>query len=307
MDIHYQSHRKLSLYDKSLGSHWFSINKYYDITYPFRDMITLHAHTETEIMYAVSGKCLIYLEDGKVTLRSGEYIFLDSLVPHYIYIAEGSPCRVLNVEAALSAKNGVLRLDSLDNEDNFRKFRESKLPVVLCKDEGNAVKNGIINLLRLLHIHTASPTELAFQYSLILLEISRQHYQDQSNKGYGCPTYVRRALAFIAQNFDRDINIEDIVGEVNISKAHLQRSFRKYQGCTIVEEINRFRLEKAKHLLETSNIPIVEIVSEVGFGSRQYFTELFTQKVGFSPSAYRKLQKKNYEGGHGSANMGVEF
>lgn len=306
MNINYEAKKVLSIYDNALDSCWFSVNRYYSITYPYREMEMLHAHSEIEIMYVVSGKCTINLETGGLPLQEGDYIFLDSLVPHSLSVEAGSPCRMLNLEAALVETSGSLRLVTLTQEEAFRKLRAARLPHFQERDEEGAVKGGILNLHRLLQ-NGAPPLDVKFQLSLVLLEISRQHFQDRKKKPQGIPTYVKRAMHFITENFDRELSIDAVAEVAGISKAHLQRTFLKYEGCTIVDAINRLRLDKARFLLVTSGIPVIEIANEVGFSSRQYFTGLFTRSTGLSPAKYRKHQRGNMAAGFDGADMGVEL
>lgn len=304
MSVLYESRKVCSIYDSAMDSQWFSVNRYYSITYPYREMEMLHAHTEIEIMYTVSGKCTINLDGGSVFLQEGEYIFLDSLVPHSLTVEAGSPCRMLNLEASLVEASGFLRLVILTQEDAFRRMREERRPFFHARDEEGVVKDGILNLHRLLQSHAPS-LEVGLQLSLVLLEAARQHYQDREKKPKGAPTYVKRASKFIAENFDRELSIDEVAEAAEISKAHLQRSFLKHEGCTIVQAINRLRLDKARFLLVTSGIPVVDIANEVGFNSRQYFTGLFTRETGLSPATYRRNQRGNMAAGFDNADMGV--
>lgn len=304
MDVVYEADQILSLYDPAVDNRWFSVSRYYSITYPFRDMGMLHAHTEVEIMYAVSGQCTINLEGGRVLLQEGDYIFLDSLIPHNLSVEEGHPCRVLNLEMSLVEATSILQINTLMQEETFRKLRAARLPSFHAKDEERAVKDGILSLHRLLQ-NQASPLEVDFQLSVIFLEISRQYFHDPKKKPQGTPSYVKRALHFITENFDHELTVDHVAAAAGISKAHLQRTFLKYEGCTIVEAINRLRLDKARFLLITSGIPIVDIANEVGFSSRQYFSGLFTRATGLSPAGYRKYQRGNMAAGFDPTNMGV--
>lgn len=306
MSILYESHTCSSIYDVSLDHFWFSVNRYYAITYPYREMEELHAHTETEIMYVTSGKCIINLEKSQVPLREGDYIFIDSLVPHSLTVTADNPCHMLNFEAALSNPSSAIRLETLLQDNDFRSFRAAGLPVLLCRDDGGTVKNGILNLHRLL-LNKTSSMGVDFQLSNIFLEMGYQFFHKRKTNPQRTFVYIKRALDFIAQNFDHELTIDDVAEAAGISKAHLQRTFRSSQGCTLVEMINRLRLDKAKLLLETTNIPIVEIVFEVGFSSRQYFHDLFLRTVGVSPALYRKHQRGNMAAGFNNADMGVEL
>lgn len=306
MGIVYESDYRSSLYDPALGNRWFTVNRYYSITYPALDMVDLHAHTELEIMYVVSGQGTVNLENGSLLLQEGEYVIIDSLVPHNLCVAPGHPCRVLNIEALLAETDGIIRLDTLMQEDVFRRMRGSRLSSFHGKDDDNALKDAILGLHRL-HQRLAPRMEIDFQMSLILLEISRQLFSDPNKKAKGTPPYVKRAVRFISENYDRELTIDEIAVAAGISKAHLQRSFLKYEGSTIVESINRLRLDKARFLLVTSAIPIVDIANEVGFSSRQYFTGLFTRSTGLTPADFRRHQQGNMAAGFNNINMGAQL
>ncbi len=305
MSIFHIPNQALSLYNSGMDSKWFSVSRYYSITYSFFDMGLLHSHAELEIMYIVSGKCTINIEGGSILFQEGDYIFLDSFVPHSLTVEKGNPCRLLNLEIELVEATGVFRIVTLAQEDAFSKLRDAKLPFFYAKDEETAVKNGILNLHRMLQLQ-ASPLETGFQFSLILMEISRQCFLDRKKKPQGTPPYVKRAVQFINENFDHELSICKVAEAADISKAHLQRAFLKYEGCTIVDAINRLRLGKARFLLVTSDIPIVEIANEVGFSSRQYFTGLFTRATGLSPASYRVHQRGNIRVGFDDVDTGIE-
>jgi len=306
MDIEYLANEVRSLYDHEMDARWFFVNRYYSITYPYRERMRMHAHTEMEIMYAVSGRCIINLEERSILLQEGDYIFLDSLVPHSLSVDRGSPCRLLNLEIILVEATGMLRLVNLQQENAFSRLRESRLPVFNTRDEEGAVKDGILTLHRLLR-QEVPPLEVAFQLSLLFLEMGRQHFLDRKRKPKLTPPYVKRALAFIAENFDQELSIDSVAEVAGISKAHLQRSFSKYNDCTIIGAINRLRLDKARFLLVTSELPVVEIANEVGFSSRQYFSGLFTREIGVSPATYRMRQRGNMASGFDNATMCVEI
>jgi AraC-like DNA-binding protein len=256
-----------------------------------------HTHDDIEIMYAVKGRCIVQVEAESFPMRDGDYIFIDSNVPHSLFVERDCPCQVLNLELLLTDKTNSMRLESLAQEVNFLRFLEAKPQSFLCRDRDGVVHNGIISLHRLLG-RKCTAMELDMQLSLILLEIGHQFADKQKKRSTGMPAYIKRSFEFIVENFDQSINSADIAAAACVSKSHLQRTFHKYMGCTIVEAVNRLRLDKAKFLLRTSAIPVVDVAAEVGFSSRQYFSELFTRSTGRTPANYRKRCAENVSSGH---------
>jgi transcriptional regulator GlxA family with amidase domain len=112
-----------------------------------------------------------------------------------------------------------------------------------------------------------------------------------AGKGY---VYVRRCVNLLSERMSEDARIEELAKELGISAAYLQRLFRQVHGMTIIDYLNRMRIERAKLLLLNTDDPVVEIAMEAGFNSRQHFTRVFTSLEGISPQEYRR-EKRNSE------------
>lgn len=99
---------------------------------------------------------------------------------------------------------------------------------------------------------------------------------------------VRRAMAFIHEQFTEQITREDITDYVGVSKGYLSRSFRDELGLAPISYLNRYRVSQAKRLLIESQHSITEIAFMVGFSDGNYFSRVFRREVGESPKAYRE-------------------
>ncbi|MCL2035569.1 MAG: helix-turn-helix domain-containing protein [Oscillospiraceae bacterium] len=280
------TYEPLSIYDNDLDSRWFYITRYFS-TYFRQYRHDYHVHQEIEVQYVTKGQCIMHLKDDELTLHESDYIFIDSMVPHYTSVDKGDFCHILNFEAGLTEQSNFIRLASLSDSESFRNFRKTGLPAYMCRDEDNIFRNGIFGLHRLLQ-QDAPSIEIDMQLSLLFLEMSRQFFNTRKKRSGGVPRYIRSAIDFIAQNFDQEISADDVAAAVDVSKFHLQREFRKATNMTIVDMINHYRIKKAKSLLETSTFSIIDIAHEVGLNSRQYFTDLFTKTTGYTPMQYRK-------------------
>ena len=74
----------------------------------------------------------------------------------------------------------------------------------------------------------------------------------------------------------------------NMSKTKLSELFRSIYGCTIVEFITNYRMDKAKRLLLENELSIQQIATTVGYSHQSSFTYIFKQHVGCSPRKYRE-------------------
>jgi signal transduction histidine kinase/CheY-like chemotaxis protein len=97
---------------------------------------------------------------------------------------------------------------------------------------------------------------------------------------------VLKAVVYIHTHFAEFITRRDIADFVGLSERHLTRCFRQVMGITPISYLNRFRINQAKTLLATGKKEITEIALDVGFSSSGYFTRVFRDEVGVSPSAY---------------------
>jgi AraC-like DNA-binding protein/ligand-binding sensor protein len=98
---------------------------------------------------------------------------------------------------------------------------------------------------------------------------------------------VEKACAFIAENYSRDIVLEDVARAVFLSPNYFSSLFRRTVGCTFRAYLVRERIRSAKSLLFASDVPIKEIVDRTGFKDYNYFNRTFRSLVGVPPAKYR--------------------
>lgn len=93
---------------------------------------------------------------------------------------------------------------------------------------------------------------------------------------------------YISENYGKKVSIMDICHECGCSKSTLLSTFKKQYGATVGEFLTEYRLGEAKRLLEEGELSINEIAHATGFYDQSYFSKVFSQKCGISPSEYRK-------------------
>lgn len=104
---------------------------------------------------------------------------------------------------------------------------------------------------------------------------------------------VDRVKRYLELNRDKDITSEDICRHIGCSRSLVSHQFKARTGMGIREYLTMLRLEDAKILLENSNLTITEIAFTVGFGSSNYFTNVFKKDTGMAPGEYRKRCRKS--------------
>lgn len=106
---------------------------------------------------------------------------------------------------------------------------------------------------------------------------------------------IAAALLFIAEKSHRQIGPNDVARKVGLEPRTLRRRFAKVLDRTIVSEICRARLERAKRELVQSSRSLDAIARDVGFGTRRQMCEVFRRELDVTPREYRKRRQLNTE------------
>ncbi|HSD82845.1 MAG TPA: ATP-binding protein, partial [Anaerolineae bacterium] len=98
---------------------------------------------------------------------------------------------------------------------------------------------------------------------------------------------VKRALAYLHQNYARPLARWEIAEAVGVSEDYLSRVFSRELGLTPWDYLNRYRIQRAKELLRRTNDSIRTIAHQVGFKDQAYFSRVFRKQTGTSPNEFR--------------------
>lgn len=100
--------------------------------------------------------------------------------------------------------------------------------------------------------------------------------------------YVMQALLFIRQYACQGIKTAQVAGYVGVSRSSLEAHFRRERGCSVHDEILRFKLAAAAKGLESQALAIADIAQRCGFKSPQYLHAVFRREFGCTPREYQQ-------------------
>ena len=107
--------------------------------------------------------------------------------------------------------------------------------------------------------------------------------------------FVQRLNKFIKDNIaDQELNVEKITEYMGVSRTTLFNKMSNLIGSSANKYIRRIRMNEAKELLSKTDIPIGEIALKTGFSESQYFSTVFKQETGLTPSQFKD---QNYKKG----------
>lgn len=140
-------------------------------------------------------------------------------------------------------------------------------------EDMESVRNYIYSILTLIFSETLESN----------IEIKKNDVEDLkcSNK------VLEPALKYIEENYGEQILLEDVASVSNLSPYYFSKLFKKEMGMNFTAYVTKYKIEKAKWMLVNTDIPIVNIASELGYYECGYFTKVFKKIEGITPTEYR--------------------
>jgi AraC family transcriptional regulator len=98
----------------------------------------------------------------------------------------------------------------------------------------------------------------------------------------------RRALELLRENLDGSVRLCDLARECGLSVSHFARSFKAVFGVSSHQWLTDRRIDRAKELLSQTQLPLIDVAAQSGFGDQAAFTRTFHRVVGTSPGRWRR-------------------
>ena len=89
-------------------------------------------------------------------------------------------------------------------------------------------------------------------------------------------------------NCGRELALAEIAAAAYLSEFHFARLFKKIIGSSPHAYLAGLRIERARHLLAETDLPITEVGAQVGYASQSHFTKIFREATGLTPYAFRR-------------------
>lgn len=110
-----------------------------------------------------------------------------------------------------------------------------------------------------------------------------QQFEDYKNK-----QKIQQAVIYIRENYDKDLNMAVVSNHISMNYSLFSYAFKQYTGVNFVNYVKDIRMEKARELLEQTDLRIMEISQKIGYENEKHFMKTFKSTYGVSPSEYRK-------------------
>lgn len=228
--------------------------------------------------------------------------FIPWIVEHY---KNGAEAASLCIGAFLLASTGLLKGKQCSTHWLYaNEFRNMFPDVRLAGDKIITDQNGLYSsggatsywslLLYLVEKYTDRETAILAS-KFFLLDIGRTSQSPfimfRGQKDHEDDS-VKKAQDYIEQNFHDKITVDDLCYMFGVGRRTFERRFKKATSNTIVEYLQRVKIEAAKKHLEISRKTVNEVMYDVGYTDTKAFRDVFKKIAGMSPVDYRNRYNK---------------
>jgi AraC family transcriptional regulator len=113
--------------------------------------------------------------------------------------------------------------------------------------------------------------------------------KNPSGVGSGLASWqLRRSTEYMQAHLTEDISLAEVAKIAKLSQSQFARAFRDSTGMPPYRYILQARIQRAQQMLETTNLPISEVATSVGFADQSHFTKAFRRFVGATPKRWRQ-------------------
>jgi AraC family transcriptional regulator len=249
-------------------------------SHPHLEIVTLDFEEPTPIEFTLDSHF-------KKALVSHSTTIFPAHVPHRAICGKKNSFSILTLELA--------QIASVTYED-VKEYSIELLPQVAVFDP---VIDHIEQLLRL-EIKSAKLNNHLYLDSLITalsVHLLRQYTVQKTNirKNFVGLTYnqIRPAVDYMHEYLEENLSLDTIAKVVGMSRYHFIRCFKQAIGISPYQYLVQQRIERAKRLLQVSQLSLADIAIACGFANQSHFTTCFKQQIKITPRTFAKLHGNN--------------
>jgi two-component system response regulator YesN len=101
-------------------------------------------------------------------------------------------------------------------------------------------------------------------------------------------TVIDKAKAYIDKQYHKDISLDEVSKEVDISPYYFSKLFKEETGENFIEYLTNMRIKRAKELLNDTDMSMKEICCRIGYSDPNYFSRIFKKNLGVTPTEYKE-------------------
>ncbi len=247
----------------------------------------MHCHSYLEVLYILDDHVKVQINGQVFYANTGDIVFINSYDVHevdgtkgqWVLLFDPSLIKQVSTEKShhllphLMEYRWIKAKDFQNNkiEDIQTPFKAMIESLKSTHGKGSFVTTGQFYLfLDAIRSYTEALNETELDVVL---------YRDQKR--------IHEILIYLEEHYHEQTSLEDIAKKAGFTKHYFCRYFKKMMGKSFVDYLNEIRCQRARDLIENTEIPITTIALDTGFSSVSYFSRKFKSYWGESPRYYR--------------------
>lgn len=141
---------------------------------------------------------------------------------------------------------------------------------------------------------TYSPPEMAGENTEALFQLLFNHlfYSYRTKEAHGAPrpyqSELRAMRLEVLSAYQEPLSAKEYAARLHMSESYFQHLYTEYFGVSFHRDVIANRIERAKELLLTTDLPLTDVAEQCGYGSEVHFHRQFKKLVGDTPAKYRE-------------------
>lgn len=257
----------------------------------------LHTHDYIELAYVVEGEFRQKILGKDIVFIKGDVCLIDKNCLHQDYLL-GQPSTVLFLGIANDMFSEIMDenittqkiISFLQSALLKQKDLQQYLHFRPGTDATEELENCLYLLLKELCDNDIGSRYICKGLLLRIFRILSTKYEFSLSKEQRKTMnwIIFEEISEYIKNHYADITIQDLVRNFHYQEDYFNRLIKSKTGLTYSSYVQQIRLEKAEHLLTTTNKRIEEIADIVGYHNKGFFYRIFQERYGMTPSRYRK-------------------
>lgn len=239
-----------------------------------------HLHSSVEFFYVLEGTIQANVNDEKRLLKKGDCLLT---FPNQIhsYTSETE-----------NANKSFLLLFNPYFSESFRQIFQKYHPKSPYLNSEQIHPDVVLSVQKLLSPSTCANSSLSFGWLQIILSHLLSKYTLVENSITNGDETLFKILQYMTENFCEPLTLELLAQNLHINKYYLSHIFSEHLQMNFREYLNALRLDYATQLIQTTNLPLIDIGMNAGFECQATFNRVFKEHFHMTPSQYRKEHSK---------------
>ena len=251
-----------------------------------------HFHKVYEIYYLLENEIAYFIDDKAYHIKEGTFVVVPPFQIHSTRCLNDKTRKRLLIYIPESFIEDYLK----DEPDLLKRL--GNIPITIKPSRRKQFETLLFSLLSEYQSNTKSIVlqksllgELLVRLGRLLNESSKE--ASSTNVTRKSSEQIQKITNYITSHYYEDISLESLSTIFFLHPTYISRAFKKQLNISFVDFLKSIRIREAMLLLQSSNLSIVEIATQVGFDSSTSFCRAFKAVMGTTPLQYRKSYQNN--------------